>query len=557
MTEPKCSFCDEPVRFAKTLRDKRLLCRACEVCIFFENYLTLTGDYAGQPYTLMPWVRVSLREIFGTLDEDGLRRYREVYEEVPKKNNKTTKCAGIVLFCLSTASTSGTEIYSAATAKSQAAILFRAAAQMVRKSPVLTKRLKVIASTKSIIRRDDPTSFYMALSADGDVNDGINPSVVIRDELHRWRTRKALELNEILTRGTITREEPLVIDITTAGEEGESPLCWRQHEYARMISEGTIQDRRFYGRIWSADLTKYDWTSKEARVQANPSHEDNGGYLKDRVLEDLCRKAQNDPQAKADYLRYHLNVWGTGGGNAIEMNRWVLCDGGVDLRKWPEYDPELIVNEWGLANRPCVAGVDMSWTTDLTSLAFVFPPVATKDMWSLLLFFWMPEERVRILERNDKVPYSSWVKKGFIETIPGASINDGAIKRRIEWGRDKFELRNVAYDPWNFRNTAADLTKQGFSCAEVRQGYASLSEPTKKVLELYQSGGLRHGNNPVLNWNAGCFSLLKDNKDNVQPAKPDRAKSSKRIDGMSATVTGVTIALTMAPKKRGAGIVLL
>ncbi|MGC4050971.1 MAG: terminase large subunit [Paludibaculum sp.] len=517
----------------------------------------MTGDFAGQPFWLMPWIRDVLRDIFGTLDEDGMRRYRECYLEVPKKNTKTTVCAGIVVFCVATAPISGTEVYSAATSKEQAGIVFRAAAQMALNSPVLRRRLKVVPSAKRIFRRDDPTSFYAALSADGDVNDGINPSVVIKDELHRWRTRKAMELNEILSRGGITRQESLEINISTAGEEGESPLCWRQHEYTRLLNDGTITDRRFYGRIWAADLSKHDWASREARVQANPSHEDNGGYLKDEILAALCLKAQNDPQAKADYLRYHLNVWGQRSESVINLERWSECGGGIDLRTWPEYDPELLVKEWGLANRPCVAGVDMSWSTDLTSTAFVFPPMAANEVWSFLLFFWMADERVRFLERNDKVPYSSWVRKGFIETVPGAAISDALIKRRLEWGRDRFEVRNVAYDPWGFRAAAEDLTKQGFACVEVRQGYASLSEPTKKLLELYQTQGLRHGNNPVLNWNARCLALLSDNKDNVQPAKPERAKSSKRIDGIAASINGMVLGINMAPKKRGPGIALL
>lgn len=537
--------------FAKGLKNGALLCRACEVSFFFESYLTLTGDFGGQPFTLMPWTGRTLRDVFGTLDEDGLRRYRDVYLEVPKKNTKTTLCAGLVVYCLATASTTGTEIYSAATAKDQAAHVFRAAAQMVAASPVLSKRLKIIPSGKRIFRRDDPSSFFAAISADGDIHDGIAPSVVIRDELHRWRTRKALELNEILERGTITRQEPLVIDITTAGEADESPLCWRRHEYTRMIQDGTIQDRRFYGRIWTADLSKLDWTSREARVAANPSHEDNGGYLKDSVLADMCLKAQNDPQAKSDYLRYHLNIWGQHAERVVEMTRWVEGGGGIDLRTWPEYDVDLLVREWGLQDQPCVAGVDMSWTTDLSALGFVFPPSTVRDLWSVLMFFWMPEEKIIEQERKDKVPYSQWVRKGFVEAVPGASVNSAAIMRRLEWARDRFELRQVAYDPWNFRRSAAMLEEAGFSCHEVKQNYGSLSEPTKKVLELYQARQLRHGNNPVLNWNASCLALQSDNKDNVQPSKPDRSKHSKRIDGMSAIVTAVTIAIGIPEPEAG------
>lgn len=554
---PKCGFCGEPVIWAKTLRDGRLLCRACEVCIFFETHLTLTGDFAGQPFTLMPWVRATLRDVFGTLDEDGLRRYRDVYQEVPKKNSKTTICAGIVTYLVSTATMSGTEVYSAATAHKQAAIVWAAAAQMVQNSPTLSRRLKVVSGAKRIVRRDDPTTFYSPLSADGDINDGMQPSFVVRDELHRWRTRKALELNEILERGMIARREPLVWDITTAGIQDESPLCYRRHEYTRMIQEQTIQDRRFYGQIFTADLTKHEWDSKEARVEANPSHEDRGGYLKDSTLEDLCQKAKNDPHSAVEYKRYHLNIWDQKATRAINLGTWVECGGPIDLRQWPEYDPEMVVRELGLADRPCAAGVDASWTTDLTSLVFCFPP-HDGGRWVLLSFYWMPAEAVRERERIDKVPYSQWVAKSFIEAIPGHAVDPNRLMQRLRWGADRFQVRVVGYDPWNFRGPAAQLSAENFNAVEVKPGYSSLSGATKKLLEIYKNNDLWHCNHPVLNWNAGCAELVGDGKDNVQFTKPERSKSSKRVDGISATVTAMSQAMIMLPKpKRGPYLLVL
>jgi phage terminase large subunit-like protein len=543
-----CSFCGQSTSWAELLSDDRVLCPACRPCIFFEKHLSLTGDYAGRPFTLMPWIRQVLRDIFGTIDENGLRQYRDIYLEVAKKNSKTTLCAGLVVYCLSTATAGGTEVYSAATSKDQAGIVFRLAQQMVRCSPELSRRLSVIPSTKRIVRRDDPTSFFAAISADGDVHDGINPCFVVRDELHRWRTRKALELNEILERGMITREEPLVIDITTAGEIGESPLCWRRHEYARQMQAGTFEDRRFYGRIWAADTTRIEsesdfWTTREARVQANPSHEDRGGYLKDSVLADLCLKAQNDPKVRVEYLRYHLNYWGQADDSVIEMPKWIACGGDIDLRTWPEYDVDLLIQKWKLRKRSCFAGIDASWTTDLTALSLVFPPDADDDPWILLTFFWMAADRVAERERRDKVPYSLWCDQKFIETTPGESIDLAVIKDKVHWANKTFYLQELCFDPWGFRQTSTDLAADGFTCVAVNQNYSLLSEPTKKLLAWYLDGKIWHGNHPVLNWNASCLALQADHKDNVQPRKPERAKSSKRIDGISATVTALARAI--------------
>lgn len=556
--EPRCSFCNEPVIWAKQVGKNKLLCRACEVCIFFETHLTLTGDFAGQPFRLMPWTRKTLRDVFGTLDEDGLRRYRDVYQEVPKKNSKTTICAGIVTYLVSTATMSGTEVYSAATAHKQAAIVWSAAAQMVNASPALKRRLKVVAGAKRIVRRDDPTIFYAPLSADGDINDGMQPSFVVRDELHRWRTRKALELNEIIERGMIARGEPLVWDITTAGIQDESPLCWRRHQYAKRIQQGTIQDRRFYGQIYAADLKKHEWDSKAARVQANPSHEDNGGYLKDSVLEDFCVKARNDPKAAIEYKRYHLNIWDQKGGErAIDMDKWLEAGGPLDLRQWPSYDVDLVIRELGLTDRPCVAGVDMAWSTDLASVVFVFPPDA-KGRWIFLPFYWMPEEAIREKEYADKVPYSQYVAKGFIEAVPGYVISPGRLMERLKWGADRFKLRVVGFDPWQFRAPAKDLADEGFNMVEVRPGYSTLGEATKKLLAIYKTQELWHLNHPVMNWNADCLDLVADGKDNVQFTKPDRAKSEKRIDGISAAVTGLSQAMILKlDKPKGSYLVVM
>jgi phage terminase large subunit-like protein len=432
-----CSFCDEPTEWAELLTDERLRCAACKITRFFERELTLTGDYAGQPFVLMPWVREVIRDIFGTLDDDGTRVYRDVYLEMPNGSSKTTICAGFVVALLATAQGTGTEVYSAATTKEQASIVFRAAAQMIGANARLSSRMLVTPSTKTIVRRDDPTSFYKAISADGFAHDGLAPSFVVRDELHRWRTFRALELNEVLERKIMKRKNPLIIDITSAGDPDESPLCYRRHEYTLRVKEKVFADPRFYGRIWAADSKRIEadpeyWKSKEARVAANPSHEANGGYVRDKDLEDLCRKAENDPRVRADYLRYQLGYWGQQEDSVIDFAKWQQCGGGVDLRTWPTYDDELLIKDWGLVGEPCWAGVDASWTTDLTALALLFPP-GKSERWSVLLYYWMPAEKVSERERKDKVPYSEWVRRGFITSTPGNSVKLDAITDKIKW----------------------------------------------------------------------------------------------------------------------------
>lgn len=536
---PTCSFCQSDIRFGKRLSTGELLCRACEVCFFFEKRLTLTADYSGQPFQLMPWTRQVLRDLFGTLDDEGYRQYKDVYLEVPKKNTKTTLCAGLVLYCLASADTSGAEIYSAATTKDQAGQVFNAAAQMVRASRALRSRLKIIPSTKRILRIDDPTSYYAPLSADGDIHDGIQPCFVVRDELHRWRTRKAFELNEVLERGMITRRESMVIDITTAGVKDESPLCWRRHEYTRQVNEGVFEDKRFYGRIWSADADHLQrdpayWFSREARVEANPSHEDNGGYLPDAVLDDLCTKARNDPMLEADYKRYHLNYWGQRGTRWMPMERWSLC--GDATRP--------------LIERPCYAGLDLSSNTDLSALVLLFPD-ESDGTYDVLPFFWMPEEKIRPMELRDRVPYSQWVEEGHISAAPGGAVRHAAIRERINWARELFDVREIAYDPWNAGEFAEKLVDDGMVAVPIRQGFQSLSAPMKQLMELVLDRRIRHANHPVLAWNADCVEARDDGNDNIRPVKPDRKTSNKRVDGIVALI----MCVDRATRNENAGIV--
>jgi phage terminase large subunit-like protein len=414
--------------------------------------------------------------------------------------------------------------------------------------------LKVIPSTKRIVLRNGH-GFYAVISADGDLQDGIEPSLAIRDEVHRWKTLRAETLHDVMTKGQISREEPLDIGITTAGAEYESQMWWREYQYAKQVLDGSLRSDSFYAAIWEADTKRIDsdpeyWKSREARLAANPSHEDLGGFLKDSAIVGELDKALAEPSERSKYLRYHLNVpLKAQEDPIIDMAKWQCCGGGVDLRQWREYDVESLIGRWGLRERRCFAGVDASWTTDLTAAVFVFPPFDTDEIWTLLPFFWMPKERVSRLQRVCRVPYSTWIEQGFIAATPGNAIDLRAVVERILWGRDTFDLREVPFDRFNFRSEALNLADEGIQVVEIQQSFLLLSHPTKFLLSAYVDQKVRHGNNPVLNWMASCLQLQYDKKDNCQPAKPERGKSSKRIDGIAAIVTALARATVAVDKK--------
>jgi phage terminase large subunit-like protein len=513
---------------------------------FFSQVL-----YRPLGYKLLPWQKKVLRDLYGTVSmEDGRRKYRSAYISVGKKNGKSFLIGGLPIYHLLTEGECNPEAYGAAAAKDQASLVFKAAAQLVAANPYLQERLKVLPSTKRIIVRPRfGSGFYAVLSADGDVQDGIEPSLAIRDELHRWKTARAETLRDVIAKGQISRDEPLNIGITTAGAEYESQLWWGEYQHAKKVLDGSIQSDSSYAAIWEADAKRIEsdpeyWKSREARVAANPSHEDLGGFLKDSAIVGEFEKAIAEPAERSKYLRYHLNIPAKAQEDPIiDMPQWQACGGGVNLREWPDYDVDLLIRKWDLLEKPCWAGVDASWTTDLTAVVFIFAPNDEDGVWTLLPFFFMALERVQALQRICRVPYTRWIEQKFITATSGNAIDLRAVLDRIRWGRQMFDLKEVPFDRLNFRTEALNLIDEGIAATEVPQSFLHLSYATKFLLSACGDGKIRHGNNPVLNWMASCLQLQYDHKDNCQPSKPERMRSSKRIDGIQAVVTALARAL--------------
>jgi phage terminase large subunit-like protein len=528
-------------------------------CNFFENVLKHTADdWFGKPFLLAPWEEEAVSHIFGDLDERGNRLIQLVYLELPKKSGKTEFAAGVLLMLLALESTPGCQVYGAGAALRQAANVYRAACKMVEQTPILKKRFRVLRSTYRIIKRSDPDSFYAAVAADGDLSDGVNPSVTVADEVHRWKTRKQLENWDVLSLGGITRRQTLTIAITTAGVQNESPLAWRLHEKTLRIKQGVISDPTFYGRIYGAEEND-DWTDEKVWIKANPSLIENGGFLPLSKIREKYQAALSDPEAQFAFKKYYLNIWGQKENRAIDMVQWDNCGrrshgDKVQFLPWraagllPQAPgdkirplaPEVLQH---FAKRRCWAGLDMSMTTDMSALCFIFP--CEDGGYEILPFIWLPEKDIKKREITDGMPYRTWGQQGFLElsdSYGGSFIDQAEIEARILWASQNFDLREVCYDPWNAHAMIGRLIDAGIECVEIRQGYATLTAPSKKLLELVIAGKLYHGGHPVLKWNASCLSTRERN-DNLMFSKPERNKSSLRIDGISATVNALQRAM--------------
>lgn len=532
--------------------------RADFACNFFEKILRYPEDeWYGKPFVLAPWQEDALKGIFGPIDDAGNQLVEMAYIECPKKVGKSVWCAGLILLGFILDDNPGTQIYGAASSLRQAHIIYRMATKMVEQSPELQQELKIFRSTYRILKKSDPNSFYAAIAADGDMTDGVNPSFAVCDELHRWHTRKQMDNFDVLTMGGVSRKKTLAVAITTAGVVNESPLAWRLHEKTLRIKQGLVSDPTFYGVIYGADKTD-DWTKESTWIKANPSLKENGGFLDIDRIRKRYEACLSEPDGATAFKRYYLNIWDQKENRAIDLAKWDDCKSdylATPLLKRPPEDIVRPLHHDTLArfiDRTCWLGVDLSMSTDMSALSFVFP--TADDGYEILPFFYFPEAKLRKKELKTGVPLQRWVAEGWLEAHPGEAIDYAQIKERIKWGSRMFQLKEACFDPWNSREISTQLITDGLMCVEVPQSYKGLSEPIKRCLKLVETGHFYHGNHPVLRWHASCLALKSDGNDNYVPVKPDRKSQAQLIDGMTATFNAVHRALSGHKPSAYAGV---
>ena len=479
---------------------------------FIEELLRHTKDpYAGRPFILAPWQRQWILDIFGTLKPDGTRQYRTAYVEIPRKNGKSEIAAAVALYLLFADGEIGAEIYGAAGDREQASIVFNVAAAMVRQEPILNKQCKIYDSYKKILV-PETNSIYQVLSAEHKTKHGFNASGIIFDELHAQPSR---DLWDVLTTSGGTRRQPLIFAITTAGYDRHS-ICWQLHEHALQVRDGILPDPAFYPIIYSAP-EEADWTAGETWQQCNPAL---GDFRSLDELAEQCQRAQSMPAYENTFRRLYLNQWVKQESRYIPMSAWDACD--------KPFDPG------ALKGRPCFGGLDLASSVDVA--AFVLAFEGEDDEVLVLPYFWVPAENIEKRSRTDKVPYDVWARQGFLKATPGNVVDFATIRHDLNELSKTCEIREVAFDRWGAVQMSQDLTEDGFTMVDFGQGYKSMSPPTRELLKLVLGGKLRHNGHPVLRWMADNVVVTTDSAENV---KPDKAKSTERIDGIVALVMGI------------------
>jgi len=489
---------------------------ADRVLNIIDNFKHSTGEWAGQPFHLMPWQKKPLEKFFGTLNADGTRQYRTLYLEIPRKNGKTELGAGVATYLLVGDDEPGAQIFSCAGDRQQASLIYNAAAPMVRQSPALSKRLVIIESQKRIVDHST-NSFYQVLSAEAYSKHGLNVQGNIFDELHTQPNR---ELWDVMRTASGARRQPVSAVMTTAGYDRNS-IGSEIHDYACKVKDGIIEDPTFLPVIYAAP-EEADWTSETVWKKCNPAL---GMFRKIDEMRSLCKQAQEMPAFEMTFRRLYLNQWVNSAERWMQINLWDACK--VDF------------NEDELSG-PCYAGLDLSTTTDLTALSLVFPHA--DGSYSILADFWIPEEAMLEREHKDRVPYQQWVRDGLVHATPGNVVDYDFIIHDLEEKLKKYDIRELAFDRWGSQKIIYDLQKIGFEIdlkvhgrhlVQFGQGYVSMSPPTKELMTLVLQKKMRQDGNAVLRWNVDNLVVTQDPAGNL---KPDKAKATQRIDGAVAMI---------------------
>lgn len=496
------------------------------------------GRGRGEFLQLQPWQQFYIWVAFGwlhdnserwiertdtgeELDTRGARRFRFAYLEVARKNGKSTMAAGLGIYLAFIDQEPSAEVFSCGTKLEQAKIVHQEAKRMVRKNPGLKKHIKVYKNNLSFEFTD---SKYEPLGSDSDNLDGLNIHGIIADELHAWKNR---DLWDVLETATGSRLQPMFIPITTAGMDRLS-VCFEKHEHTRKLLEGwkdhSYEDDTWFGMIYTLDKDD-DWRDEKVWIKANP----NLGVSK--YLSDLrakAKRAENMPSSLNGFKRRELNIWVRGEFKWMPMDKWHECGGDTPALELPKK----------LIGRTCYAGLDLSSTEDITAFVMVFLD-EEKDI-HVICRFWVPEEHILIRTRDAGVNYERWMDEGYIQATPGNTIDYDWIYEQIERDAEMFDIDQIAYDRWGASSVVQELEKRGFTVVKFGQGDVSMNPPMQELERAVLSGKIKHGDNPVLTWMAdnlvakmGPTGLLK----------PDKAKSAEKIDGITALLMGLDMAL--------------
>lgn len=502
------------------------------VASFFNLLRHFEGPWAGQPFELMDWWKWDvIIPLFGWKRDNGTRRFRSGYIEAPKKNGKSSVCAGLIAYGLIGDFEMGAEIYSCAVDRTQSADMYRSVSQMLKSSPALSQRLTFVDSRYRIVHPDS-ASFYQALSSEAPNKEGKKVHMTVMDEIHVYPDRT---LYDTLKYGGRSRAQPILIEITTAGIYDPGSIGWEEHEFTRRVIHGiggaeTVW--RHFGYMLGLDKQEEElWDDPAMLTKANPSI---GITLNEQELRDELLETKKKPAGQNRFKRYTYNIWTSSTETWISPAAWEKCGEDYTLDD--------------LEGRPCWGGLDLSSTRDITAFVLYFPKHGDEKS-CLWPWFWVPEENIRQFDEENNGIYSLWVEGGHLITTPGNVVDQEFIRRHIVEIYNRMDMRYVAFDRWGAEKLTTDLQNDGVILYSHGQGFVSMSNPTKTFERMVLRREILHPRNRVLDAHISNCEVLEDaagNQKIVKTLKLGPSKSRKRfkVDGAIAAIMALNAYLS-------------
>jgi phage terminase large subunit-like protein len=489
---------------------------ASRPCWFIENLTHTKGELAGRAIHLEPWQCFLLTTLFGWKAKAGNRRFRSAYVEVGRGNGKSTLLSGIGLFCLCADHEPGAEVYSFATTREQAKIVFGDAQTMARGNRALQEAygLEVTAHALYVPATN---STFQAKSAEGSTLDGLNTHLAIIDELHAHKKRDVFDVVET---SLGKRRNSLMVSITTAGVD-RTGICYEQRTLVTKILSGSLQDESYFGIIYTLDPDD-DWKSDEALAKANPNW---GVSVRPEVIRALQAKAIATPSAENNFKTKHLDVWCNADVGWMDMKAWDACaDESLDES---DFDGE-----------PCWLGLDLASTSDMTAKVKIFQrKIDGSSHYYLFGDYWLPRTAI---ERGVNSQYQGWEYLGYLHVCEGPVTDFAEIRDSILEDCGRYSVQSVAYDPFQAVQLSKELSDDGVPMVLCKQTVANLSDPMKQFQALVLDHRLHFNGDPVLTWMVSNVVCHVDVKENIYPRKD---APENKIDGVVAGIMALSRAL--------------
>lgn len=495
---------------------------ANHVCQIAESLPHTKGKWAKnrEDIKLQPWQVFLLCVTFGwKRKRNGMRRFRRVYWKIPRKNGKSVLAAIIAVYMFAFDGEFGAEVYSGATTEKQAWEVFRPAKQMIERTPELCEAINAEVWAKTVVTVDDGSRMEPVIGKPGD---GSSPSCAIVDEYHEHDTP---DLVDTMETGMGAREQPLLVEITTAGFNISGP-CYDQEIEARRMLDGLIENDELFAVLYGIDDDD-DWTKPEALIKANP----NIGISVDYdFLMSQQRQAVINAGQQTRFKTKHLNIWCSARSAWLQAHSWALCA-----------DPMLSIDEF--EGQEAWFILDLASRNDICAFVQLFKRrINGQDHFYAFARYYLPEDTVEEAG-NNQAAYRRWILQGHLIQTDGAEIDFNFIRDEVMDMAPRFQVREVIYDPWRATMLAQQIASEGATIVEHRQTVQLMSPPMKELASAIKSGRFHHDGNPVTAWMASNVVAKEDAKENIYPRKE---KPELKIDGIVALIMGVGRAMSPA-----------